>query len=64
MTVESFGHLTRKHVTDAYSRLYRHKKNVYPVQLRMDYREDIHEQLRQGLSWMHENGVTPQLEGR
>ena len=58
MTVESFDHLARKHVTPAYSRLDRHKKNVYPTQLRRDYREDIHEQLRQGLIWMHD---TPQL---
>ena len=64
MTVESFDHMARQHITPAYSRLNRHKKNVYPLQLRRDYREDIHEQLRQGLTWMYDNGLAPLIEGR
>ena len=64
MTIANFDHLPIKHVTPAYSRLDRHKRIVYPIQLRRDYREDIMKQLRQGLSWMHENNLTPQIEGR
>lgn len=63
-SIERFDSLNPKHLSPAYSRLVCQKKYVYPVQIRKDYREDIHERLKEGLTWMHENGLTPQLEGR
>ena len=36
----------------------------YPVQLIPHYRDDIHKRLRDSLTWLHDKGVSAQLEGR
>ena len=66
LTLESFEHLNLKpKLHPIHSRLnYPKATSVYPVQLRKDYREDIHERLKESLAWLHKNGLYPQLEGR
>lgn len=39
-------------------------KSHYPVQLIPHYRDDIHKRLRESLTWLHDKGVSAQLEGR
>ena len=66
LTLESFEHLNLKpKLHPIHSRLnYPKATSAYPVQVRKDYREDIHERLRESLAWLHKNGLSPQLEGR
>ena len=58
--------MNQEHVvrTSVFSRLKMQKKVEYPVLFRRDYREDIQSRLADGLRWMHEEGLTPKLEGR
>ena len=64
LPIEKFNVYNPKHLAPAYSRLVGQKRYVYPVQIREDYRKDVHDRLRDGLTWMHEHGLSPQLEGR
>jgi hypothetical protein len=64
--IEEFDHLNKEHVarTSVRSRLQRQKKVEYPILFRKDYKEHIQQRLEDGLRWMHEEGLTPKLEGR
>lgn len=68
LNIDNFEHLNPKWVPPLYSRLVNleNKMSLMPrtVQLKRDYRNDIHDRLRDGLTWMYENGLYPKLEGR
>ena len=68
LKVDNFEHLNPELVPPLYSRLVNleNKMSSMPrtVQLKRDYKNDIHERLRDGLTWMYENGLYPKLEGR
>lgn len=68
LKVHDLEHLNPESIPPLYSRLVNleNKMSLMPrtVQLKQDYRNDIHERLRDGLTWMYENGLYPKLEGR
>ena len=67
--IERFAHLNPPCATVGFllDKLeHRDAAQVYSVsQVSKDYRKEIHDLLRQGLSWMHRKGFPkPKLEGR
>lgn len=68
ITVEEFEHLNPNNIPTVYSRLVNLQRKTSPhprsVQLMRGYRNDIHDRLRDGLTYMYENGLYAKLEGR